>query len=332
MKRTIIMRNKNKIISTGLLVLVSAAALLASSAQAATGSTKGYVVDSTGNIWRDRAGDCWHGSDWTEADKTVVGCDGVTLDTTPEIIVGEGTGVITRIVIPAGALFAFDKADLNDESKTVLNEYRADLGPDLTDAYMVVVTGHTDTSGDPTYNKALSLRRAESVADYLVSKGVREDAIRVIGRGSLEPLVSNKTLEGRKENRRVGILVVAELRALDTIIFPSATLFERRQGGLSAAGLAALEDNYTKTKDILLRASYIEIVGHTDNVGSDDYNMELSEQRAAAVRDFLIKKGVDDTVIITTGMGESMPVASNSTPEGRAQNRHVEVLILGRVK
>ena len=290
------------------------------------------MVDSTGEIWRDRAGDCWHGSDWTEADKTVVGCDGVTLDTTPEIVMGEGTGVITQIVIPAGAVFAFDKSDLNDTSKTVLDEYRATLGPELTDAYMVVVAGHTDSSGNSTYNKGLSQRRAESVANYLVSKGVREDAIRVIGRGSSEPLATNETSEGRKENRRVDILVVAEVRALDTIIFPSATLFERRQGGLSATGMSALEDNYTKTKDILLRASYIEIVGHTDNVGSDSYNMELSEQRAAAVRDFLIKKGVEDTVIITTGMGESMPVASNSTPEGRAQNRHVEVLILGRVK
>jgi OOP family OmpA-OmpF porin len=326
------MRNKNKIITTGLLALVSAAALLAGTAHAASGSTKGYAVDSTGNIWRDRAGDCWHGSDWTEADKTVVGCDGVTLDTTPEIIVGEGTGVITQIVIPAGALFAFDKSDLNEASKTVLNEYKENLGPDLTDAYMVVVAGHTDSTGNSTYNKGLSLRRAESVANYLVSTGVREDAIRVIGRGSSEPIASNETREGRMENRRVDLLVVAELRALDTIVFPSATLFERRQGSLSAAGLSALEANYTKTKDVLLRASYIEIVGHTDNVGSDDYNMKLSEQRAAAVRDFLIKKGVDDTVIITTGMGESMPVASNSTPEGRAQNRHVEVLILGRVK
>ena len=326
------MLNKNKIISTGLLTLVTAAALLSSSAQAADGNYKGYPVDSTGNIWHGTDGNCAHSRDWTDADAVVVGCDGVTLDTTPEIIMGEGTGVITQIVIPAGAVFDFDKAVLKDDSKAVIDEYRANLGPDLTNAYMVVVAGHTDSSGNATYNKGLSLRRAQSVADYLVSKGVRKDAIRVIGRGSAEPLVSNDTLEGRKENRRVDILVVAELRALDTIIFPNATLFERRNGSLSIGGTAALEKNYENTKEVLLRASYIEIVGHTDNVGSDDYNMKLSEQRAAAVRDFLIKKGVDDSVIITTGMGESMPVASNRTPEGRAENRHVEVLILGRVK
>jgi OOP family OmpA-OmpF porin len=322
---------KDKIIIAGLVSLLSTATLVGT-AQAADGSYKGYPVDSSGNIWHGTDGNCAHSRDWTSADAVVVGCDGVTLDTTPAIVMGEGTGQIAQIVIPAGAVFAFDKSDLNDDSKTVIDEYRATLGPDLTDAYMVVVAGHTDTSGDATYNKSLSLKRAQSVADYLVSKGVRKDAIRVIGRGSAEPLVSNDTLEGRKENRRVDILVVAEVRALDTIIFPSATLFERRDGSLSIGGTAALEKNYENTKEILLRASYIEIVGHTDDVGSDDYNMKLSEQRAASVRDFLLNKGVDASVMITTGMGESMPVASNRTPEGRAENRHVEVLILGRVK
>lgn len=326
------MNNKNKIFVAGLVSLLSTSTLLTSTAQAADGGYKGYPVDSSGNIWHGSDENCVHSSEWTPADAVVVGCDGVTLDTTPAIVMGEGTGQIAQIVIPAGAVFAFDKADLNDDSKTVIDEYRATLGPDLTDAYMVVVAGHTDTSGDATYNKSLSLKRAQSVADYLVSKGVRKDAIRVIGRGSAEPLVSNDTLEGRKENRRVDILVVAEVRALDTIIFPSATLFERRAGSLSIGGTAALEKNYENTKEVLLRASYIEIVGHTDDVGDDDYNMKLSEQRAASVRDFLLNKGVDASVMITTGMGESMPVASNRTPEGRAENRHVEVLILGRVK
>lgn len=80
------------------------------------------------------------------------------------------------------------------------------------------------------------------------------------------------------------------------------------------------------------RASYIEVVGHTDDVGDDAYNQKLSEQRATAVRDYLVAAGIDGSKIVTVGMGEGMPVASNTTDEGRAENRRVDVLVLGRVK
>jgi outer membrane protein OmpA-like peptidoglycan-associated protein len=60
--------------------------------------------------------------------------------------------------------------------------------------------------------------------------------------------------------------------------------------------------------------------------------MELSKQRARSVRDYLVSKGLDASKVLTRGMGESMPIASNSTPEGRAENRRVEILLLGRIK
>lgn len=69
----------------------------------------------------------------------------------------------------------------------------------------------------------------------------------------------------------------------------------------------------------------IEISGHTDNVGSDRYNMGLSLDRAAAVRDYLISKGIPADRLIIQGYGESQPVASNDTDEGRFQNRRVEL-------
>ena len=211
-------------------------------------------------------------------------------------------------------------------------QYITKLGPELTDAYLVLVVGHTDTSGDESYNQVLSQKRAKSVATYLVSKGVKADALRFIGRGSKEPLVSNDTSEGRIQNRRVDILAVAEVRALDAMLFPSVALFERRSGELSAQGEVLLEKNYMAAKQILSRATFVEIVGYTDDVGDDDYNLELSQQRATSVRDYLVSKGLDRNKIVTTGMGENMPVASNSTPEGRAENRRVEILLLGRIK
>ena len=71
----------------------------------------------------------------------------------------------------------------------------------------------------------------------------------------------------------------------------------------------------------------VEIAGHTDNVGSDQANLTLSEARAKAVRDRLIAKGINASRLSFRGYGESRPVASNDTPEGRAENRRVEMTI-----
>jgi outer membrane protein OmpA-like peptidoglycan-associated protein len=69
----------------------------------------------------------------------------------------------------------------------------------------------------------------------------------------------------------------------------------------------------------------IEVAGHTDNKGSDDYNMKLSEQRAEAVRNYLISKGVAAERLSAKGYGETKPVADNNTEEGRFKNRRVEL-------
>ncbi|MFW5915971.1 MAG: OmpA family protein [Bacteroidota bacterium] len=73
----------------------------------------------------------------------------------------------------------------------------------------------------------------------------------------------------------------------------------------------------------------IEISGHTDNVGSKQYNMELSRKRARSVYDYLIEKGIDPERLSYKGYGESEPVATNETEEGRAKNRRTEMKILG---
>jgi outer membrane protein OmpA-like peptidoglycan-associated protein len=72
----------------------------------------------------------------------------------------------------------------------------------------------------------------------------------------------------------------------------------------------------------------IEVAGHTDSSGSDQYNQQLSERRANAVAQYLAAQGVPSTRMVTIGAGEGHPVASNDTPEGRAQNRRVEITIV----
>jgi outer membrane protein OmpA-like peptidoglycan-associated protein len=71
----------------------------------------------------------------------------------------------------------------------------------------------------------------------------------------------------------------------------------------------------------------ITIEGYTDNVGSDAYNMELSQRRADSVRDFLVHNGISGARIAARGLGEEYPVASNETQAGRQQNRRVQIII-----
>jgi outer membrane protein OmpA-like peptidoglycan-associated protein len=73
----------------------------------------------------------------------------------------------------------------------------------------------------------------------------------------------------------------------------------------------------------------IEIEGHTDAVGTDDYNQRLSERRAGSVSAYLRDQGIGQAIVATQGLGESKPVATNGTAEGRQQNRRVEIVVSG---
>lgn len=75
----------------------------------------------------------------------------------------------------------------------------------------------------------------------------------------------------------------------------------------------------------------IQVEGHTDSVGGDEYNMKLSENRAGAVRDFLVAQGVPAASVTSQGFGKTMPVADNSTAAGRQQNRRVELVVSGEI-
>jgi len=105
-----------------------------------------------------------------------------------------------------------------------------------------------------------------------------------------------------------------------------------------ASGSASLTPNFSPVLDKIAQtlAEYpdtqVQIVGHTDNTGPDDLNQRLSQNRANAVSLYLGGKGIQPGRMQTEGMGSSMPVASNTTPDGRAQNRRVEIKIVPLAK
>jgi outer membrane protein OmpA-like peptidoglycan-associated protein len=75
----------------------------------------------------------------------------------------------------------------------------------------------------------------------------------------------------------------------------------------------------------------LDVEGHTDSVGGEEYNQQLSEQRGAAVRDYLIQQGMAASSVTARGFGKTQPVASNDTAQGRQQNRRVELVISGEL-
>ena len=240
--------------------VVLAAMLAAGSAYAAENrdSAPGYAEDSGSNVVRTGTGDCLRTGSWTEADATIVGCDGVVLNAPVEVIKGAPSGLVGAIVIPTAALFAFDKDELTEDGKAAIEEYRKQLRPELSEAYEGIIIGHTDSTGDADYNIGLSKRRAEAVSAYLVSTGVEAKKLRVIGRGENDPIASNDTKEGQAENRRVEIVVIGEPRALDNIRFPSVALFPRRSAELTEQGKAVLDKNIADAR-VMLDLSLIHI-------------------------------------------------------------------------
>lgn len=72
----------------------------------------------------------------------------------------------------------------------------------------------------------------------------------------------------------------------------------------------------------------VDLEGHTDWIGTEKYNQGLSERRAASVRNYVVKKGIDSKRIVTRGFGETKPIADNKTRDGRAKNRRVEAKVL----
>ncbi len=82
----------------------------------------------------------------------------------------------------------------------------------------------------------------------------------------------------------------------------------------------------------LKKGMEIEIAGHTDNTGSEAHNKVLSQERAEAIKKYLVKKGINPKRIKAVGYGASEPIATNDTPEGRAKNRRIEVRVLKEYK
>jgi len=114
--------------------------------------------------------------------------------------------VAEKVTFAADVLFDFDKAVIKPEGKSKLDDIANKVrGINLE---VVIAIGHADSIGSDAYNQRLSVRRAESVKAYLVSKGIEPNRVYTEGKGEKQPVADNKTRDGRAKNRRVEIEVI----------------------------------------------------------------------------------------------------------------------------
>jgi OOP family OmpA-OmpF porin len=229
----------NKFTGQWALQLFAAMALGTLAMQASAQS--GYLTDKDTNgrsntVVRSGTDLCWHTSAWTSAlpdgqcdpypmrkaeapvvtaipvsaapvDPTPVSRDYISPDpVAPVAAAYVAPPVVEKIILSADTLFDNDKSVIKPVGKAALNKLAGKLEGNLR---VVLPVGYTSSPGTDAYNMALSIRRANAVKAYLVSRGIDADRIHPSGRGELHPVATNTTAAGRAENRRVEIEVIA---------------------------------------------------------------------------------------------------------------------------
>lgn len=224
------MKKLNKV---AVLFATAALATAAGAQTRVTAANGGNVIDNWQNgtgeyVWRNGTNElCWRNAFWTPA-TAAVGCDGALVraaaaapapapaapSAAPAPAAPRATPpapapqppAATKVTYAADAFFDFDKSVLKPEGRAKLDDLVGKIqGISLE---VIIAVGHTDSVGSDAYNQRLSVRRAEAVKAYLVSKGIEKNRVYTEGKGEKQPVADNKTAEGRAKNRRVEIEVV----------------------------------------------------------------------------------------------------------------------------
>ena len=183
-------------------------------ATAAMAQTIDNWRSASGDVWKSSTGLCWRDANWTPA-TAAPGCDGAVAPRSAPAPAAEPKSApapvaqapaAAKVTYAADTFFDFNKSVVMPAGKAKLDDLVAKVkGINLE---VIIAVGHTDSVGSDAYNQKLSVRRAEAVKAYLVSKGIEKNRIYTEGKGEKQPVADNKTKEGRTKNRRVEIEVV----------------------------------------------------------------------------------------------------------------------------
>ena len=190
-------------------------------------------------------------------------------------------------------------------------------------------------TGNKTISKAAIGGVAGAVGGYFLGDlvgGKRDRTEKIVGAGigavagaGVGYYLDEQQKKLERQTAGTGVDVVREGDSL-ILNMPSQVTF----GVDSSAVQPAFQNTLNQVAQTLreYEKSYIDVYGHTDSTGSDSYNQGLSERRAGSVASYLIGQGVQSQRLATRGFGESQPIATNTTEEGRAANRRVEIRIV----
>jgi OOP family OmpA-OmpF porin len=210
------------------MVLASAALATAASAQTVDNWRNG-----TGQAWKNGTNElCWRGATWTPA-TAAAGCDGAIVApkaaapapapapaprvaapapapapraAAPAARPAPPPAAATKVTYAADTFFDFDKSVLKADGKAKLDDLAGKVK--AINLEVIIAVGHTDSAGSDAYNQKLSVKRADAVKAYLITKGIEKNRVYTEGKGEKQPVADNKTDAGRSKNRRVEIEVV----------------------------------------------------------------------------------------------------------------------------
>ena len=196
--------------------IVAVLATLGLCASVAQAANSVYVIDSRGLVVMDPYNLCWRTGFWTPAaaatdpngckcDKDLIAKEVCEPKTEAAKAADKGAQIDnTKITVAADALFDFNKSTLRPEGKAKLDEVAAKAGE--INLEVVIAVGHADRIGSAKYNQKLSEKRAASVKDYLVSKGVPANRVYTEGKGSSQPKTAPDQCKGKKSAKVIACL------------------------------------------------------------------------------------------------------------------------------
>lgn len=285
-----------------------------SAARAQEVTNDAYARDASSQVIKNGFGECWRTSSWA-ADKAIAGCDAVPAPrVTPKAAVPAAAAALSFSAAPAAPVAPPAPQVVDSDGDGVPDN--ADQCPGTPAGARVNAQGcELDTDGDGVVDRLDQCPNTVSGAK-VDARGCELDSD---GDGVVDRL-------DKCPGTKPGVKVGADGCEIPEVTVLKGVNFAFKSASLTPEAMAILDQvaiTLSRRGD-----SKAEVLGHTDNVGTAERNLKLSQERAEAVMRYLVSKGVKAESLTARGLGEAQPIADNKTEAGRAQNRRVELRTL----